>query len=244
MPSVLLYSGLLIALVGLVGLFVRWRRYLPVLGSGLLLVAIAFLLPTQEHRVATVETRIDEFVPAYEFSERHAIRIRASCQESYRALKAVTAREITFFRLLTWIRRLGRPAPQSILNAPDRMPLLEVATRSGFLWLADDPAREAVVGTVVVKPSGGGRPADPAAFKALSAPGYAVAAMNFRLLPDPRAGAGCLVTTETRVHATDSGARRAFASYWRVIYPGSALIRRMWLRAVRRRAESAPVVTQ
>ncbi len=28
-----------------------------------------------------------------------------------------------------------------------------------------------------------------------------------------------------------------FAIYWRVIYPGSALIRRMWLDAIRRRAE-------
>jgi hypothetical protein len=27
-------------------------------------------------------------------------------------------------------------------------------------------------------------------------------------------------------------------AYWRVIYPGSALIRRMWLRAVRLRAEA------
>jgi len=32
--------------------------------------------------------------------------------------------------------------------------------------------------------------------------------------------------------------RRRFAGYWRIIYPGSALIRRMWLRAVARRAVS------
>jgi hypothetical protein len=49
----------------------------------------------------------------------------------------------------------------------------------------------------------------------------------------------CRLATETRVHATTPGARRAFAPYWRVIYPGSALIRRMWLRAIRRRAERA-----
>jgi len=28
--------------------------------------------------------------------------------------------------------------------------------------------------------------------------------------------------------------------YWRVIYPGSALIRRMWLRAIKKRAEALP----
>ncbi len=46
------------------------------------------------------------------------------------------------------------------------------------------------------------------------------------------------LTTETRVFATDSRARRRFAVYWRVIYPGSALIRRSWLDAIKRRAEN------
>ncbi|MBV8202739.1 MAG: hypothetical protein JOZ15_19150, partial [Acidobacteria bacterium] len=48
----------------------------------------------------------------------------------------------------------------------------------------------------------------------------------------------CVVTTETRVNATDAATRRRFAAYWRVIYPGSSLIRSMWLRAIRRRAEA------
>ena len=61
--------------------------------------------------------------------------------------------------------------------------------------------------------------------------------MNFQLT---ESGTGsCEVTTETRVHTTDASAGRRFARYWRVIYPGSALIRRMWLRAVRDRAESS-----
>jgi hypothetical protein len=45
------------------------------------------------------------------------------------------------------------------------------------------------------------------------------------------------VTTETRILATDASARRAFGIYWRVIYPGSAIIRSMWLREIKRRAE-------
>ncbi len=61
--------------------------------------------------------------------------------------------------------------------------------------------------------------------------------MSFLVEPN---GAGSLVTTETRVFATDDSARRRFAAYWRVIYPGSALIRRMWLRAIQRRAEMLP----
>ena len=74
-------------------------------------------------------------------------------------------------------------------------------------------------------------------FKAIREPGFAIAAMNF-LIEDAGPGA-CTVTTETRVYAIDAPERRRFARYWRVIYPGSALIRRMWLRAVKRRAEAS-----
>jgi hypothetical protein len=60
--------------------------------------------------------------------------------------------------------------------------------------------------------------------------------MNFRLRD---AGAGeTWLSTETRIFATDDRAKRRFAVYWRVIYPGSALIRRMWLRAVKENAEA------
>jgi hypothetical protein len=47
---------------------------------------------------------------------------------------------------------------------------------------------------------------------------------------------GSLVTTETRVHATDRNPVRRFGVYWRIIQPWSAVIRRMWLRAIDRRA--------
>ena len=46
--------------------------------------------------------------------------------------------------------------------------------------------------------------------------------------------------TETRVATSDERSERVFARYWRVIYPGSALIRRNWLRAIKARAEAAP----
>lgn len=36
--------------------------------------------------------------------------------------------------------------------------------------------------------------------------------------------------------------RKKFAAYWRLIYPGSALIRRMWLEALKRHAEAKSTV--
>ena len=48
---------------------------------------------------------------------------------------------------------------------------------------------------------------------------------------------GTLLTTETRIRGTDDSATRTFRRYWRVVMPGSAAIRRAWLRAIRKRAE-------
>jgi len=58
--------------------------------------------------------------------------------------------------------------------------------------------------------------------------------MEFRLEPGP---AGTLLSTETRVLATDPKTRRNFAAYWFVIRPGSSVIRRELLKVVARRAE-------
>ena len=64
--------------------------------------------------------------------------------------------------------------------------------------------------------------------------GFALATMNYVVTPTARGGS--LVSTETRVFANSAAARRRFAAYWRVICPGSALIRRISLRAIARRA--------
>jgi hypothetical protein len=181
-----------------------------------------------------VVTRLDEFAPVWQFREVHRTRVAASAEQAYRAIKDVSADEILFYRTLTWIRRLGRPLPQSILNAPPHAPLLDVAIRGGFLLLADQPGREVVVGTVVIAPRGAVRPSTPEQYRALGGPGYAKATMNFLITESE---SGCAVTTETRVHATDARSWRRFGLYWLAIYPGSALIRRMWLRAIKRRAE-------
>jgi hypothetical protein len=82
--------------------------------------------------------------------------------------------------------------------------------------------------------SGGLRRIEPAEFRYFDEPGFAKAAFNFQI---DRAGGSTLLRTETRVATTDEHARRSFGRYWRFVYPGSALIRIAWLRAIRRRAE-------
>jgi len=208
---------------------------LAVAGVLVLGLAIAWLAyPIGEHRVERAETRLDEFMPVWQFGEHHSTEVAAPPARAYEAMRAVTADEILLFRTLTWIRRGGRSLPQGILNAGKDKSLIDVATQSGFRTLADDAPRELVIGTVVKRPAGSKGRLTEDVFRKPLPPGYAIAAMNFLITPN--ASGGSTVSTETRVYANSDAARRSFARYWRVIYPGSALIRRMWLRAIKRRA--------
>ena len=186
--------------------------------------------------VATFAPELERVAPSYQFRERHSVRIRATPERVYRAIREVTADEIFLFRALIWMRRFGRPLPESVLRMPPATSLLDVATRTTFLTLADG-LREIVVATVVARPRGTPRPATADELTALRGrPGHAIAWMNFAIVP---AGDACLLSTETRVYATDASSRQRFAAYWLLIRAGSGFIRRMWLRAIRRRAEAA-----
>jgi hypothetical protein len=231
--SAIVYSGLIVAFLGFVGI-VRRRRTLVVLLAGLALAFIGLVLPAPDSRAGHIGTQLDHFAPVWQFHEVHTMRVEAPPARVYEAIRQVRADEIALFRTLTWIRRGGRELPEGILNPGDRASLIDVATRSGFIYLADDPPRELVVGTVIAAPPGMRGKLTPDVFRRTLPPGFTLASMNFVVRPD---GTGSIVSTETRVFANSDAGRRRFAAYWRAIYPGSALIRRMWLRAIARRAE-------
>ncbi len=209
---------------------------LALAAAGAAVVAAAFALPASESRTDRVETRLDEFAPVWQFSERHTITIAAPPARVFEAIKRVRADEIFLFRTLIWIRASGQRPPASMLAATNRYEsIIDVATHTSFVSLADAAPRELVVGTVVGWPPGTGRPMlSSQLFQQTLPPGFTLATMNFTVTPD--GGRRSVVSTETRVFANSPAARRRFAVYWRVIYPGSALIRRMWLRAIERRA--------
>lgn len=243
--SATFYSGVLVAGVGLVvaikplrSLRLSRRSHgLIILAAGVLLAGIGLSVPAWETRVARPETRLDEFAPVWQFRELHTLRVAAPPQQVFEAIRRVRADEILLFRTLTWIRRGGRQIPTGILNAGTRESLIDVALRSGFVQLADDVPRELVIGTVIVAPAGTRGTLTPQVFQRTLPPGFVLATMNFFVTSD--GASGSIVSTETRVFANSASARRMFAAYWRVIYPGSAIIRRMWLRAIQRRATKA-----
>lgn len=257
LASLVTYAGLIATFVGTLTLVRPLRRIgVPtrrragaVFALGVIVALVGAFLPAPLRRVRRPLSRLDGIVPAWQFGERHETRVRADLAAVEEAMRGVTPREIRFFRLLTWIRNPRRTWTDqlpSLLAPPADRPLVDIALASGFLRLADVPRSELVIGTLVVVPPEVKRlPAaqrarlraelSPQRFGALQGPGYAKAVMNFRLVDE--GGGWTRLTTETRVFCTDDRALRRFAPYWRVIYPGSALIRRMWLAAIRERVE-------
>jgi hypothetical protein len=244
-PSVVWYGGLFLIATGVLFTLRPVRRLgVPTRGRavrigtiGLVLASAALFVGGSVQRITNPASELDRFVPAFQFNEVHTIEIRATPERTYRAMLDVTPEEIAFYRALTWIRRFGQAGPENILNPAAGTSLIETAARTTFRKLAEVPNREFVVGGFVAAPAGArSRKWTAETFANLEEPGFAKVAMNFRV--EPRGTGASILSTETRVYATDGATRRAFKVYWRTIYPGSALIRVSWLRAIKRRAES------
>ena len=239
--GVLIYLGLTGAVVGFVSILkpLRFLRIFTrkfgvlIMGLGFLAVVGGVYLPVGETRVGTSQSHLDEFAPRFQFNEFHSIPINASRTRVYSALWKVTPAEIQFYQTLTWIRRFGRSSQGGVLNPPAHRPILETFTEGGFQMLADEPDREIVFGRVGDGLVAANVTADE--FKVFDLAPLVKIVMNFRI--QDADATHCLLTTETRVYAAGPQVLRGFAAYWRMIYPGSALIRRMWLRAIKVRAE-------
>ena len=185
-------------------------------------------------------TTLDRFLPEYRHSEVHETVVAASPEAVMRAVWSVTVREIPLAGVLFRIRSLParllrRPLPDRDVNRP----ILEVSTGGGGFIVLEQGPTEVVLGVVgrfwrlatrdVVKFS------TPEEFVAFGGEGYAKAVINF--LVNSVEGRTRL-RTETRILPLGAEAARRFGLYWFFVHPVSALLRRMWLRAIRRRAEA------
>lgn len=208
--------------------------------AAVVLAAGAVLWPARLQKSRGAASEIDRLMPEWHFSEFHETHVAAPPDRVWAAVKEVRGGEIRFLPFLTGLRSLNisRMLGRDVPPPAAQLPILQVALRGGFVLLAEESPREIVLGTCGAFWWGGGRCPEVDGrepFLSFSQPGYAKATINYLVAPAP---GGSRLTTETRVVATDPGALRRFSAYWRFIYPGSALIRRSWLAAVRRRAEA------
>lgn len=244
--SFVLYISVALALVGLVAairplrrLRLRTRRA----GSQLLICALtaALVALVWPHRLMPSQVsnmQLDTLMPSYHFNEVHSITVQAPPVKVYRAIKQVTPPEISLLSALFWLRSLGGCVDSRAGLQGRRSPILDELTAQGFVRLDEKPGRELVFGVVgqFFRLQGGTVPVrDASEFLEFARPGFVKATINFVVMD--AGGGASQVVTETRILATDATAQRRFGWYWRLIHPGSRIIRVMWLRAIKQRSE-------
>ena len=171
-------------------------------------------------------TRLAAALPRWDRRERHWAFSDVPPAAVLRAADEVTWREVPVFWGLMKTWSLGR------VRLAAGEPVLALFTTAGFAVL-DRTEDEIVVGGIgrfsrnrpLVRISS----LDLTSYRDFDEPGCIKICFNFRCT-------GGTLTTETRVHATDTRSRRLFGLYWLLIRGGSGLIRQVWPRAIRRRA--------
>jgi len=187
---------------------------------------------------------IDDYMPAFDVTERHRTTVAAPPAAVYAALRRTDIAASPLVRALLALRAAPTAlrAPRAAWRARRRgraQVTLADFERRGFTVLAEDAPRELLIGLdgKFWTPDGALCAVDAASFRGPMRPGTARAAWNFRVEPLP--GGGATLSTETRVRCADAAARRRFRAYWLVVRPWSGVIRRAMLGAVRRAAEGA-----
>jgi hypothetical protein len=185
-----------------------------------------------------VSTLLDDLVPSYEVSSRHAILVAASPALVYQAAREADLGRPRLVRVLLGLRSV--PASFAAAFRSHRQPAeprhQKFVGGLGFALIAEAEGEEFVLGIMgrFWKPTGELVPAAAEQFRQPPPAGLAQALWNFRVAP---AGARTRLSTETRVRCGDAATRRKFLRYWWFVRLGSGLIRGSMLRMIRSDAE-------
>lgn len=243
-PSVLAYSGIAIALCGVLSMLVpaawlgfRRRVHSLLLGvlAGAILFSASWFWPVPLFTTPSPATRLDAFMPTYSFHERHELIIEAPAERVREALNHVTLTEIGVMQVLTRIRALAMGNFRMPPAAPSAPFLETMKLPLSGLFPLDDTRGEFIFGLAGQPWNNVSLRLKPEEFRAWAPPGNVKVAANF-LIEDAGSGRSRVIT-ETRVAATDEFARRKMARYWALIYPGSGMTRYGLLKAIQERAE-------
>ncbi len=185
--------------------------------------------------------QLDQYLPAYEFHEVHALTVNAPPERVFAAIKTLTPAELS--PLIFWMLDLrnlpARLLRKNVHGSFQEGAFLEQLYKGGFIPLAEAAGSEIVFGMVgqFWKLAGDEAPhiPDAQAFLAYGDPAFAKVAANLMVSKSANGQTRC--STETRIHVPEPQTRRKFAFYWGVISMGSAFIRVLWLRAIKRKAE-------
>ncbi len=241
--ATLAYSGIVLSLAGLANLAFPFRflgvrkRSAGVLifAGGVGLAVAALLWPAPIIRVAQPGTRLDAIMPEYQFSERHSVRTRARPEQVMQATRESTWSDLKSLDTLMKIRgaMLREPFRNTGFFLPEKR-VSDAFAASGYL--SDTSEHEFVMfGAVNTRLKRSVALNNWQEFVAYREQGAVKTAFDFRA--EDAGGGWTTIITETRMMVHNDSTRGA-AIYWRLIVPGSGLLRREWLDGIKRRAES------
>jgi hypothetical protein len=177
---------------------------------------------------------LDRLMPQYEVVERHHVRIAAPASLVLDEARMIDITSAPLARAIFTARELIMGADAA--RQPSKG-LIEDMKAIGWGQLAEVQDHEIVMGGVTKpwKANPVFRALPPQEFVAFEEPDYVKIAWTLRV--DPIDGDHSVFRTETRVVATDPGARAKFRWYWSLLSPGIILIRRAMLGPLRGAAE-------
>lgn len=172
---------------------------------------------------------LDDMLPEWNRRERHKLALDAPPAAVIQAARDLTWGEVPSFRRMVSMAGLGK------VKFPPDGQVLDMFLGNGFEVLHHSD-HELVIGGIerISRKQPVVRMQDDAAsqFRTFDEPKHIMLGFNFRYVDG-------VLSTETRVRATDPRTLKLFAAYWFVIRGGSGLIRHIWLRGIRRRVLSA-----
>jgi hypothetical protein len=174
-------------------------------------------------------------MPEYQFSEIHTVRTRASPEQVIQAARESTWGDLKSLSTLMRIRGvvLHTPFHDTGYFSPEKR-VSDAFSASGYV--SETSEREFVMFGAVntrLRRAAGVHTAQE--FIDYREDGAVKTAFDFRA--EDAGGGWTTITTETRM-MVHSDSTRGLAIYWRLIVPGSGLLRRQWLGGIKRRAEN------
>jgi hypothetical protein len=242
--STLAYSGIVLSVGGLANLALPFRFLgirkravgVLILAGGVGLAVAALHWPAPMIRVAQHRTLLDDVMPEYQFVESHSGRIHARPEQVMQAIRRSTFGDMRSLGTLLKIRAAALRTHDSGDSWQDKR-VLDAFSESGYL-LGGSEHEIVMAGVVNVREKRRPEVRTLQEIAAYREPG--AVKMAYAFVVDDAGGGWCTVSTETRVLALDESTRRGMGRYWRLIVPGSGMLRRQWLAGIKRRAEGAP----
>ena len=240
--STLAYFGIVLSLCGLANLVIPFRflgvrkRLVGalVLVGGVALAAAALYWPAPIVRIAQRKTVLDDVMPEYQFWEKHSTRVHAPPAQVLHAVRQSTFGDMKSLITLLKIRGMALGTRDTSAFLGDKR-IIDSFQESGYLPGGSD--HEIVLAGVWNARQN--RHPDVHTLQEFSAyqePGAVKMGYNFTV--EDAGGGWSTLTTETRVLTPDDATSRGMRRYWRLIVPGSGLLRRQWLDGIRQRAET------